>query len=56
MKEMAIHTRVNPKERINRLINFANRLLKTPDVNYLILFSLTRDTFKINVYSFFISL
>ncbi|KAL5238818.1 hypothetical protein ACI65C_006228 [Semiaphis heraclei] len=31
MKDMAIHTRVNPKERMDRLTNFANRLLKTPD-------------------------
>lgn len=34
MKDMAIHTRVNPGERVKRLINFANRLLKTPEVNY----------------------
>jgi len=34
MKDMAIHTRVNPKERMERLTNFANRLLSTPDVNY----------------------
>lgn len=34
MKDMAIHTRVNPKERMDRLTNFANRLLSTPDVNY----------------------
>jgi len=33
MKDMAIHTRVNPKERMDRLTNFANRLLSTPDVN-----------------------
>jgi len=32
MKDMAIHTRVNPKERVERLINFSNRLLSTPDV------------------------
>ncbi|XP_060846985.1 piwi-like protein Siwi [Rhopalosiphum padi] len=31
MKDMAIHTRVNPKERMDRLTNFANRLLSTPD-------------------------
>ncbi|KAL4154233.1 hypothetical protein QTP88_002060 [Uroleucon formosanum] len=31
MKDMALYTRVNPKERIDRLTNFANRLLKTPD-------------------------
>jgi len=35
MKDMAIHTRLNPKERIKKLTNFANRLLSTPDVNYL---------------------
>jgi len=34
MKDIAIHTRVNPKERIERLTNFANRLLSTADVNY----------------------
>jgi len=34
MKDMAIHTRVNPKERMDRLTNFANRLLNTPDVSY----------------------
>lgn len=34
MKDMAIHTRVNPGERIKRLTNFANRLLSTPEVNY----------------------
>lgn len=31
MKDMATYTRVNPKERMERLTNFANRLLKTPD-------------------------
>lgn len=35
MKDMAIHTRVNPGERTKRLINFANRLLNTPEVNSL---------------------
>ncbi|XP_029341114.1 LOW QUALITY PROTEIN: piwi-like protein Siwi [Acyrthosiphon pisum] len=36
MKDMAIHTRVNPKERVERLTNFANRFLSTPDIiNYL---------------------
>jgi aubergine len=34
MKDMAVHTRVNPKERMDKLINFANRLLNTPDVSY----------------------
>jgi len=34
MKDMTAHTRVNPKERMERLTNFANRLLKTPDVIY----------------------
>lgn len=38
MKDMAIHTRVNPGERVKRLVNFANRLLKTPEVNYNYLF------------------
>ncbi|XP_001949497.1 piwi-like protein Siwi [Acyrthosiphon pisum] len=42
MKDMAIHTRVNPKERMERLTNFANRLLKTPDsVNELKRWNLT---------------
>jgi len=40
MRDMAIHTRVNPKERMDRLTNFANRLLSTPDVNYFILYLL----------------
>ncbi|KAL5239075.1 hypothetical protein ACI65C_006486 [Semiaphis heraclei] len=31
MKDMALYTNVNPKERMDRLTNFANRLLKTPD-------------------------
>ncbi|XP_060844789.1 piwi-like protein Siwi [Rhopalosiphum padi] len=31
MKDMAVHTSVNPKERTDKLINFANRLLNTPD-------------------------
>jgi len=34
MKDMATHTRVNPRERMERLTNFANRLLNTPDVSY----------------------
>jgi len=42
MQTMAIHTRVNPTERCQRLINFANRLLKTPDsVNELKKWNLT---------------
>lgn len=32
MKDMAIHTRVNPAERMKRLLAFANRLLSTPEV------------------------
>lgn len=32
MKDMAIHTRVNPGERMKRLTNFANRLLSTKEV------------------------
>lgn len=32
MKDMAIHTRVNPGERMKRLSAFANRLLSTPEV------------------------
>ncbi|KAL5239162.1 hypothetical protein ACI65C_006572 [Semiaphis heraclei] len=31
MKDMALYTNINPKERMGRLTNFANRLLKTPD-------------------------
>jgi hypothetical protein len=33
MKDMAIHNLVIPKERIDRLIKFANHL-STPDVSY----------------------
>lgn len=32
MREMAIHTQVEPQERINRLYNFGVRLLSTPKV------------------------
>lgn len=63
MKDMAIHTRVNPKERMDRLTNFANRLLNTPDVSYfhfiLILF-FAKDYFNLfittNVFSIVIFL
>ncbi|CAI6359066.1 unnamed protein product [Macrosiphum euphorbiae] len=42
MKDMAMHTSVNPKERMGRLTNFANRLLKTPEsVNALKRWNLT---------------
>ncbi|XP_029341152.1 piwi-like protein Siwi [Acyrthosiphon pisum] len=42
MKDMAIHTRVNPKGRMERLTNFSNRLIKTPDsVNELKRWNLT---------------
>lgn len=34
MKDMAIHTRVNPDQRIKRLTDFADRLLKSSEVNY----------------------
>lgn len=34
MKDLAVYTRVNPKERVERLTTFENRLNSTPDVNY----------------------
>lgn len=37
MKDMAIHTRVNPAERITRLVNFAKRLLSKDEVRIIIL-------------------
>lgn len=45
MKDMAIHTRVNPGERIKRLTKFANRLLSTPEVK-LFLNELVKEVFN----------
>lgn len=33
MKDMSAYTRIDPQERINRLLNFSSRLLSTPKVN-----------------------
>lgn len=45
MKDMAMHTRVNPAERIGRLTNFANRLLSSKEVITLIIHLVENNIF-----------